>query len=205
MDGVLVDVGSSWKFVHRELGTDNEDNLKKYVDGEIDYLELIKRDVEQWGNMHVNTLKEILSQAPLIKGAENTVSELRKNGYKTAIISAGIYALAERIQRICGIDHVFANKIHVDQRGMLTGEADEIVELLKKKEVLTRLAHQEKTTPNSCAFVGDSVWDIPVFKEAGFSIAFNTTNWEVMEAADVAIEGKDLSKVLRYFPQVGSI
>ena len=65
-------------------------------------------------------------------------------GYKTAIISAGIYALAERVQRICGIDHVFANKIHVDQRGMLTGEADEIVELLKKKEVLRRLAQQEK-------------------------------------------------------------
>ena len=40
MDGVLVDVGSSWKFVHREFGTDNEDNLRKYVDGEIDYFEL---------------------------------------------------------------------------------------------------------------------------------------------------------------------
>lgn len=87
----------------------------------------------------------------------------------------------------------------VDENGVLTGEGEEIVNLLNKATVLKRLALKERTTPRYCAIVGDSVFDIPLFKEAGLSIAFNASDERVKEAADVVVECKDLRKILPYF------
>lgn len=199
MDGVLVDINSSWQFVHKAFNVNNQDNLRRFLNSEISYVEFMKRDIALWGNIHIDTVKSVLAKAPLMKGAKSTVSQLKKAGYKTAIISGGISILAERVRKELGIDYTFANKITVNENGMLTGEGEEVVNLLKKTAVLERLASKEKTTPRCCAVVGDSMFDIPMFEEAGFSIAFNTDDKRVREAADVVIEGKDLKKILPYF------
>ena len=199
MDGVLVDVSSSWQFVHEAFGATNLDNLEKYLTGEIAYLEFMRRDIKLWGKTHVNTIKKILAKAPLMKNAPLVISRLKQAGYKTAVISAGISLLAERLQDNLGLDYTFANKIVIDETGMLTGEGEEVVSLLDKSRALRTLALMEQTTPSSCAVVGDSVFDIPIFKEAGFSIAFNTRNKQVTEASDVLVEGKDLKRILPYF------
>ena len=36
MDGVLVDAYSSWVLVHQHYGTQNEDSLRAFLQGEID-------------------------------------------------------------------------------------------------------------------------------------------------------------------------
>lgn len=199
MDGVLVDIDSSWQFVHRLFHVDSSENLDKYLRGEIDYKEFMRRDIRLWGVIHIDQIKNILDKAPLMKGAKEVVHNLKKTGYKTAIISAGISILAERIQKELGINYTFANRLKVDENGVLTGEGEEIVNLLNKVTVLRRLALEERTTPRCCAIVGDSVFDIPLFKEAGLSIAFNATDEGVKEAADVVVEHKDLRKILPYF------
>lgn len=199
MDGVLVDVNSSWQFVHKAFNVNNQDNLRRYLNGEINYVEFMKRDITLWGDIHVDTIKSVLDRVQLMKGAKSTVAMLGKTGYKTAIISGGISILAERIQKELGIDYTFANKIIVNANGMLTGEGEEVVNLLDKTAVLRRLASKEQTTPSCCAVVGDSIFDIQLFKEAGFSIAFNTDDKRVNEAANVVIKGRDLKEILRYF------
>ena len=196
MDGVLVDTNSSWQFVHKAFNVSNEDNLRKYLDGKIDYEEFMREDIRLWGNVNISVIKNILAEIPLMKGAKSTIRELRKAGYKTAIISAGISLLAERIQHELGIDYAFANRLVVNEKGILTGEGEEVVNLLNKIAVLRKLASTEQTTPRCCVVIGDSKYDIPLFKEAGFSIAFNTNDKEVRELADVVIEGKDLKKIL---------
>lgn len=199
MDGVLADTGSSWQFVHKAFNVSNQDNLRRYLDGKIDYDEFMRRDIQLWGHSNINLIKNILANILLMKGARSTIRELRNARYKTGIISAGISILAERIQNELAIDYAFANRLVFNRDGMLTGEGEEVVNLLNKIAVLRRLASMEQTTPSCCAVVGDSVYDIPLFKEAGFSIAFNTNDKQVREAADVVVEGKDLRKILPYF------
>ncbi len=198
MDGVLVDIDSSWRFVHKRFGKENEENLRQYLDHRIDYAELLKRDVDLWGRINVDSLRGILAEAPLMNGAARTVNELRRKGYKTAIISAGISVLAERLQTLLGIDYAFASKIAVDETGVIVGASSGAVELLNKVAPLKKLVQREKTTLSSCAVVGDSVFDIPLFEAAGLSIAFNTNDRRVIEAADFVVEEKDLAGILRY-------
>jgi len=150
-----------------------------------------------WGTVNTETLKNILSEVPLMKGAELAVTQLRKERYKTAIISAGISILAERIKQKLKIDHIYANKIIAKRNGILTGE--EVVNPLNKIAVLRELASKEHITLLNCAVIGDSIFDVPMFKAGGFSIAFNTNNEQVREAADVIVEDKDLKEILPYF------
>jgi len=198
MDGVLVDIGSSWQFVHKKLNVDNSDNLRQFLDHQSSYLEFMKKDIELWGKVNINTIKNILDEAPLMKNAKSTVAQLKKAGYKTAIISSGISMLAERVQQELKIDFMFANRIVADRNGVLTGKGVEVVNPLNKEAVLRRFASDQHTTPQCCAVVGDTIFDAPMFREAGFSIAFNTDDERVKKAANVAVEGKDLQRILPY-------
>ena len=196
MDGVLVDIGSSWQFVHKKLNVDNSDNLRQFLDHQSSYLEFMKKDIELWGKVNINTIKNILDEAPLMKNAKSTVAQLKKAGYKTAIISSGISMLAERVQQELKIDFMFANRIVADRNGVLTGKGVEVVNPLNKRAVLRRFASEQHTTPQCCAVVGDTIFDVPMFREAGFSIAFNADDKRVRKAANVAVEGRDLKKIL---------
>jgi len=199
LDGVLVDTKSSWQTVHEAFGVDNEENFQRYLRDEISFKEFMRSDIRLWKNTHINQIKSILDQVPLIKGAKETINALRKAGYKTAIISSGISLLADRIKNELGIDQSFANELLVNKKGQLTGEGKENVELLKKVRTLQRLVAIEGITTKQCAVVGDSIFDIPLFKKAGFSIAFNTNDHRVKEATDLAIEDKNLKEILQYF------
>jgi phosphoserine phosphatase len=199
MDGVLVDIESSWQYVHKAFNVNNQDNLRRYLEGKITYSEFMKRDIFLWGPIHISKIKQVLDQVPLMKGAKSTISKLRKLGYTTCIISGGISILAQRVQKELGIDYTFANRLITDEKGMLVGEGEEIVNLLNKISVLRKFASDQGTTPRSCAIVGDSVFDIKLFEEAGLSIAFNASNEKVKQAADVIVNNKDLTRILPYF------
>jgi len=190
LDGVLVDTKSSWQTIHEAFGVDNEENFQRYLRDEISFKEFMRSDIRLWKNININKIKSILDQVPLIKGAKETINALKKAGYKTAIISSGISLLADRVKNELGIDQSFANELLVNKNGYLTGEGKENVELLKKVRTLQRLAAIEGIATQQCAVVGDSVFDIQLFKKAGFSIAFNTKDHRVKEAANLAIEGK---------------
>ena len=197
LDGVLVESDSSWQALHDAFGVTNEENFQKYLRGEIDYKEFMRSDMRLWGSSSREEIKRILDQVRLMKGAKETINKL-KAGYKTAIISSGISLLADRVKGQLGIDCSYANKLLFDEKGRLTGEAEESVTLLNKDQILRRLAAVEGITPSECAVVGDSKFDIPMFNEAGFSIAFNPKDELVREAADSVIEEKDLEEILKF-------
>jgi phosphoserine phosphatase len=196
MDGVLVDVKSSWQFVHKEFGKNNLQNLKRYKSGEITYRELMRSDIALWGHVRLSRIKSILNKVPIMPGARQTCQCLRTSGLKMALISAGISILAERLQAILGLDYVFANEILADQQGFLTGEGIEKVNLLDKIKVLNRFSIAENFSLAECAVVGDSSYDIPMFKKAGLSIAFNSSEKSAQKSADRVIHKKDLREIL---------
>ena len=98
MDGVLVDVESSWVWVHNHFKVNNDDSLKKYLKGEIDDLEFIRRDIDLWRDKNKDLTRSdivsILSEVPLVKGFHRCLSNLKKKQLKKAIISGGLKPLA---------------------------------------------------------------------------------------------------------------
>jgi len=203
MDGVLADTISSWKHIHDYFGTSNERSVDEYLRGNIDDLEFIKRDVSLWKKngqfTSVDVIQNILSEIPILNGAEQCIAFLRKNNVKTAIISAGLDILARRIAKKLGIDYVFANGIKEDENGMLTGEGILKVQLMYKDKNVLHLTKKLGIPLERCAAVGNSCFDIPMFETCGVGIAFNPEDDCVREAADEIIEGKDISRLIPVF------
>lgn len=199
MDGVLVDIESSWDFVHKAFGLDGRYNFERYLRGEFDYPEFLRKDIELWGNVHIDHIRRILDQVPLMKGAKSTIDTLSSNGYLTAIISSGLYILAEKLRKKLGIDYIFANDLVYDKNGMLTGEGIPNVSLWGKARVLHMLLKCLAITHDHCAVVGDSIFDVSLFDASGFSIAFNSSDQRVVSAANVSIQSNNLRDILPYF------
>jgi phosphoserine phosphatase len=200
MDGVLLDTVSSWRYIHEHFGTTNERSIMPYLRGDIDYLEFIRRDVSLWkkNGQHVKkeTIQNILNTIPFIKGAKECLSFLNEHRIHTAIVSAGLDLLANRVANDLGIEYVFANEVKVGSDGRLTGEGVLHVELMQKDKNVKALAQQLHISLEACAAVGNSCFDIPMLEVCGLGIAFNPEDMCIAKSADVVIEGKDLHSII---------
>ena len=202
MDGVLADAESSWVFVHRRFGVNNDHSLYAYLRGEIDDLEFIRRDIQLWvakdPEITVSKIQSILSEVPLMPGAHDTIRALRDRGIKTAIVSAGIDLLAERIADELGVDIDMANGLVTDNRGRLSGEGILRVRLMDKGDAVTDVAKRLDIPREEVVSIGNSRYDVTMFERSGMGIAFMPSDEHVRESADAVVDEKDLRGILKY-------
>ena len=202
MDGVLVDIKSSWVHVHRHFGVDNEHSLQAYLRGEIDDMEFIRRDVALWMErdpaLTIDSVKRILSTAPLMEGAVETIAALAKGGTRTAIVSAGIDLLAERVAVDLGMDMYYANGFVADCTGTLTGEGVLNVRLDQKGEKLREIADLFGFNTDDVVSVGNSRYDVPMFEVSGLGVAFCPEDDETRDSADEVVEERNLARILQF-------
>lgn len=198
MDGVLVDVESSWVWVHNHFNVNNDHSLRKYLQGKIDDLEFIRRDIELWRNkddeLDKNDIRSILSDVPLMDGYNRCLEKLKQKRYKTAIISGGLKPLANEIGSEY-FDIIKANDVE-ENDGKLSGEGVLEVKLNDKGSVFDELLQELDIDNDKCIAVGNSFIDAPMLKKAGLGIAFDPADAKVRRAADVVIEEKNLCRIL---------
>ncbi len=203
MDGVLLDTVSSWRYVHEYFGTTNERSIMPYLRGDIDYLEFIRRDVSLWKTngtaVSKATIEKILYSIPLINGVNECITFLKEHEVQTAIVSAGLDILAEKVARDLGIDYTFANEVKVGSDGRLTGEGVLHVELMQKDKNVKELVDKLHLSLDACAAVGNSCFDIPMLEVCGLGIAFNPEDACIMQCADVVVKEKDLRQLIPTF------
>ena len=202
MDGVLADIISSWNYIHDYFKTSNEKSVKAYITGTIDDAEFIKRDALLWKENDKSIKKEkliyLLSKVPIMNGAKKCIKTLRDNNIKTAIVSAGIDILANRLVRKLGINYSLSNGIMTDNNGYLLGKGIVNVKLMYKNEAVIKISNKLNLPLKNIASVGNSCFDIPMFEVSGVSIAFNPGDKCVKRAADFIVEEKNLIKILPY-------
>lgn len=200
MDGVIIDTISSWKYIHDYFKTSNEHSVDDYLKGKIDDLEFIRRDALLWQEngkpISKKKLVEIVSDIPLMNGAEKCINMLKGHNIKTAIVSAGLDVLADSVTDKLEIDYVFCNGVKTDENGFLTGEGILEVQLMYKDKKIIELSKKLSIPLEKIASVGNSCFDIPMFEVTGIGIAFNPDDNCVREAADYIVEEKDLTKIL---------
>lgn len=199
MDGTLVP-GSTWEAIHERFGVSNETNWQRYQAGEMDDHEFIRSDIALWHvggrEVHVDEIIGILDEHPLMDGAREVVAGLRERGIATCIVSGGLDLLARRVCLELGIDMYVANGVRLRESGHLTGDGLVFVEIKDKarptRDILRRLGVPRERT----AAVGNSAYDVPMFREAGFGIAFNPSDDVVRRGARHVVEGTDMRPVL---------
>jgi len=197
LDGVLIDGGGSWTCAHNGLGTMEASRIngEAYFSGIISFEEWAERDVSLWKGVEIDRLKRILLRSELMPGIDETIPILKKR-YKIAIISGGLKLLADHVKELYGLDYSYGNEILV-KKGRIAGIL-QAVDFQGKGKILSEIAKKEGITPKECAAVGDYLNDIPMFKVAGLSIAFNPKDEAVARCADQVVNKKDLRGILKY-------
>ena len=199
VDGTIVDVESSWRYLHERLGTWSVGRVyaQRFHRGEITYEEWAELDASLWRGIPVERLRRLIQEIRYVRGARETIRALREAGVKVALLSAGLTLITERIQREIGVDYAVANELLVED-GVLTGEVRVRVAYGGKTDVLREILRHFKVDAKQCVVVGDDETLIPTFKLAGLAIAFNPRTAEVAKNAHITIKEKDLSRVLSH-------
>ena len=163
--------------------------------GEIDFKESLRRRLRLLKGLPAGTLETVADRIPLNDGAERLITNLKRFGYKIAIISGGFTYFGKRLKERLGIDYVFANELEIVD-GKLTGEVvGEIVDAAKKAEVLRMIAEKEALSLQQVIAVGDGANDLPMLGIAGLGIAYHAKP-VVKKGAGQAISTLGLDSIL---------
>lgn len=163
--------------------------------GELDFQASFRERMALLKGLPESTLAEIAETLRLTEGAETLISQLRRLGYKTAILSGGFTYFAERLQKRLGIDYVYANALPIKD-GVVTGEVQlPIVDGQRKADLLRELAQREGISLEQTIAVGDGANDLPMLSIAGLGVAFRAKPL-VKQSAKQAISTLGLDGIL---------
>lgn len=198
MEGTLTANPTVWEIMHQKVGTwesHGQPYWREFRAGRIDYDNFARMDVATWKGAAESLLDDAVGEVPLMPGCAELLRELGARGIVCAIISNGLERLGLRLAREHGIDHVLANREHVQGR-KLTGGLDLLVPYAGKEQAMCDLAARLGIGMERVAAVGDGVADVAMFRRAGLSIAFMPENDAVAAQARHVVREPDLRGVL---------
>lgn len=205
VDGTLVDeLRYIWDIVHESLKIDREIVARghaRFNKGKMSFREWAEHDINLW--IEKGTTKrdliDVVKKLRLMPGAMETLTELKKKGYKLAVVSGGLNIVldyfipdAEKF-----FDYIMINRLFFDEHGnIIRIEPTEFGADSHKIDGLLTIAKKEGISLEECVFVGDSDYDVEIAKGAGLSIGF-IPHAKLERVCDVVIKKKDLREILR--------
>lgn len=197
-DSTLMD-GETLEFFAREIGI--EEKVKKITDkamqGELDFFESLTERVSFLKGLPDSKINEICTHLPLMNGAYEVVRGLKDKGYKVVCFSGGFRNATALFAKNLGLDGEFSNILH-SKDGILTGlVGGEMMFNDSKGQMLQRLQALLNVSSENTVCVGDGANDLSMFKYAHKRVAF-CAKTILKEHANIIIEEKDLSKILKY-------
>lgn len=206
VDGTLVDnVVYSWELFHHYFDVDMEKReraRKQYYNGKIDYLQWALHDMGMWIEKGAtkDDFFKAMKNIKLMKGAMETIKELKKNGIKLAIISGSLDIILDKVLPNYKdlFDDIFLSHLIFDKKGKLTEAEVTQYDMIKKADALRKIAKRENMDLKETVHIGDHHNDVEIAKIAGLSVAFDCKDEELRKVADVVIDKKDLRETLRY-------
>ena len=145
---------------------------ERAMQGELDFKASFKERLALLKGLPEDQLQSVADSLKLTEGAEVLFTELKRLGYKTAILSGGFTYFAKQLQAKLGIDYVYANELEIVD-GKVTGQVIEpIVDAQRKADLLQELTAKEGLRLEQTIAVGDGANDLPMLGLAGLGVAF---------------------------------
>ncbi|WP_236645411.1 phosphoserine phosphatase SerB [Aidingimonas lacisalsi] len=141
--------------------------------GELDFQQSFRERMAKLRGLDESVLIEIADTLPLMEGGERLMRNLKRLGYRTAIVSGGFTYFARYLQSRLGFDEVHANELVLDS-GQVTGSVREpIVDADRKAYWLRTIAEREGWALEQTVAVGDGANDLKMLASAGLGVAFH--------------------------------
>ena len=195
-DSTLMD-GETLEFLAKEFNIQDKIAIitKSAMEGKLDFFESLIQRVALLKGLSQSRAEEICASLPLMKGAEETISELKKAGYKTVCFSGGFKSATVPAKEKLGLDAEFSNILHFKD-GLMTGlVGGEMMFSTSKGEMLVTLQNLLGINYSDTLVVGDGANDLSMFKYAAKRVAF-CGKPVLRENANIIIDEKDLSLIL---------
>ncbi|WP_295160642.1 phosphoserine phosphatase SerB [uncultured Brachyspira sp.] len=195
-DSTLMD-GETLDIIARETNFKDEisEITAKGMRGELDFFESLQMRVSLLKGIKLETVNEICSSLPIMNGAEETIKELHRIGYKCICFSGGFKNATVLFAEKLNLDAEFSNIFHV-KNNVLTGNVGgEMMFSSSKGNMLLTLQKLLNISYNDTLVVGDGANDLSMFKFAKNKAAFCAK--EILKKeANIIIEEKDLSLII---------
>jgi phosphoserine phosphatase len=197
-DSTLMD-GETIDFFAEELGISDEVAriTELAMSGKADFFESLTKRVSLLEGLSHDKVLEIAKNLPLMKGAKEIVSFLKKNGTTVVCFSGGFRCATSHAKEALGLDADFSNTLH-SKDGVLTGQVGgEMMFGSSKGDLIVRLQNLLGTSREKTLVVGDGANDLSMFEHADYRVAFNGK--EVLKKeANIVIEEKNLELIKNY-------
>jgi len=195
-DSTLMD-GETIDFFADELGIGAEvaHITEEAMSGRLDFFESLQQRVKLLEGLEFSIVEKISQNLPYMKGAKETISELKSRGIKVICFSGGFRTATGHAKDILGYDADFSNVLH-EKDGKLTGlVGGDMMFSHSKGDMLVRLQNILGVTPEETLVCGDGANDLSMFAHAGTRVAFCAR--DILKAeANIIIEIKDLTQIL---------
>ncbi len=191
IQGEVIDILAA----HSGVGDQVAQITAAAMNGEIEFKESLTRRLALLEGLDKTVLAEVARNLILTEGAERVVATLKKLGYKIGIISGGFDYFGEYLQKLLGLDYVFANVLEIIDgkvSGQITGD---IIDGPKKAEILKTIATVENISLQQTIAVGDGANDLHMISIAGLGIAYHAKPM-VKENAQKSISSVGLDGLL---------
>jgi phosphoserine phosphatase len=162
------------------------------IRGEINWEEGLRRRVQALRGISYEDAKKIGESLPIMPGAKELCSALKKAEWKMIAVSGGFTIITDRLKEELGIDRIFSNEL-VFKDGNLE---DLIMNVTSDKAAAIRpTIRQWDIRKEDTVVVVDGANDLKLFALAGYTVGFCPVD-VVREKADVSIDKRDLSLLL---------
>ncbi len=210
LDGTLVDE-ETFDYIYPHLwahfGVDKSETKPlrdKYLNGQITYQQWVDNDVrllQNAGATKASIMGAIGTLRPTL-GAIDTLTELKRRGYKIFVISGGINLLLELAfpDYAAIFEDVFINRYVFDQNGHLLHGVATPYDEEHKATGIRHTAAKHNLPITDTVFIGDNINDVQAAQVAGLSIAFNAKSPELIQIATHHVDSRDLRDILPLIP-----
>jgi phosphoserine phosphatase len=185
MDGTLIEVKSSWEFIHEILGTEEEARIYRqmYERGEIDYRRWAELDVSSWRRRDFSEVLRRVDSIRLMENSERSIKMLKDSGFIVGVISSGLNVIADKICERLGMDFCKSARLLLEGNEVI-GLAEDLPPD-EKGSVLEEVARGYDIPLTRVAFVGDGDSDLSIFEmDLGLKIAFRPRSERIVRLAD---------------------
>lgn len=194
LDGTLA-LSNSFDYVIHRIGGDIEKKFleieEAFATGEISYEKMLVDEFSLLIGLRASIIRELASEIPLIPGAKSAIAKFREAGLLTVLLTDNPDVVIDVISKRLGIDYALGTKMKIKNDIIVSIEHVNS----NKKEKLRELINDLGISFEECIHIGDWINDIELMKAAGFSIAINPRNPEVIRAAKITIRTKNFMDV----------
>nr|WP_092568072.1 phosphoserine phosphatase SerB [Aidingimonas halophila] len=146
---------------------------ERAMQGELDFQQSFRARMATLRGLDESVLIDIADNLPLMEGVERLMRNLKRLGYRTAIVSGGFTYFARHLQSRLGFDDIHANELVIDDGRVTGGVQEPIVDAERKAELLCAIAEREGLTLDQVVAVGDGANDLKMLASSGMGVAFH--------------------------------